>query len=214
MTNSADWTQRQATVITASPWKRPRRPSESMSRFRSLSVAAGVVAAIASYFAAVGGSMGALCSVLFEEVGRAVVDMDAPFSTEQFVYLLTIAEKAVSEFGGAKRGDKTIIDAIGTARDAAEKCAQEELRPVDALTAAAAAARQGAMATAGMIAQIGRASRLGVRSLGAVDPGAMSVAIVLDALARSYLQDVGALDAQALVIRGQSSAEVDHETAG
>jgi dihydroxyacetone kinase-like protein len=151
-----------------------------------------LVASIANHFAAVGGSMGALCSVLIEAVGRAAAE-DSTFSAAQLAHLLTVAEAALTSFGGAKRGDKSIIDAIGPARDAAENCAQQKLSPTCALRAAAAAAHEGAMSTAGMIARVGRASRLGQRSLGEVDAGAMSFAIVLNALTHSYVEDMEAM---------------------
>ncbi|MGC9974524.1 MAG: DAK2 domain-containing protein [Gaiellaceae bacterium] len=148
-----------------------------------------LTALVASQFSAVGGSMGALSYVLVEAVGNAVSAEDAPLSAAQLARLLAAAEDAVSGFGGAKRGDKTIIDAIAPAREAAEQCACQQRPPAEALLASAAAAEKGAASTAELIARIGRASRLGERSLGAVDAGATSFAIVLRALARSYAEE-------------------------
>jgi dihydroxyacetone kinase-like protein len=53
------------------------------------------------------------------------------------------------------------------------------------LDAAVAAAREGAEATKSMVAAKGRASRLGERSLGHMDPGAASAVTVIEAIARS-----------------------------
>ncbi|MBN9618172.1 MAG: DAK2 domain-containing protein, partial [Actinobacteria bacterium] len=52
-----------------------------------------------------------------------------------------------------------------------------------ALRAAASAARAGAESTADRVALRGRASYLGERALGSADPGAVSAAIVVEALA-------------------------------
>lgn len=50
------------------------------------------------------------------------------------------------------------------------------------LDRALAAAEEGSLATRAMIASVGRAARLGERSLGHVDPGAASAVIVIAAL--------------------------------
>jgi dihydroxyacetone kinase-like protein len=148
----------------------------------------GLVTVVANQFRAVGGAMGALSYVLVDAVGKAASTDGAPFSAAQLAHLLRAAEDAVTGFGGAKRGDKTIVDAIAPAREAAEECASLQRPAAKALLAAAAAAEEGAASTAQMIAHIGRASRLGERSMGAVDAGATSFAIVLRALARSYAE--------------------------
>ena len=85
------------------------------------------------------------------------------------------AEKAISNLGHAKPGDKTILDALHPAVEA--------LRADDDARSAADAARAGAEATAEMVTTVGRASRLGERSRGLADPGATSLALILDALA-------------------------------
>jgi len=141
---------------------------------------------LAAEFGAVGGSMGALLSVAFEALGDKTAACDAPLSAQHVAdYLDTVCE-ALGEFGGAKVGDKTIIDAAAGAREAAAAAADRGAGPAEALTAAAVGANAGADSTANMIAQVGRASRLGERSRGSVDAGARSFALVLTAIANSY----------------------------
>jgi dihydroxyacetone kinase-like protein len=167
---------------------------------------------VAKQFSAVGGTMGALYSVLVEAVGGAASAEAVPFSAAQLEHLLAIAEAALADFGGAMRGDKTVIDAVAPAREAAEECARQELSPSCALAVAAAAAQEGALATEGMVAKVGRASRLGERSIGVVDPGAMSFAIALNALARSYAEDTEATLRDALPPNKSRAADgVNHE---
>ena len=86
------------------------------------------------------------------------------------------AERAITSLGHAKPGDKTILDALHPAVEA--------LRAGGDLRAAAAAARAGAESTAQMVATVGRASRLGERSRGTADPGATSLAIIIEAMAQ------------------------------
>jgi len=92
--------------------------------------------------------------------------------------LAEAAEGAISKLGGAKPGDKTILDALHPAVEA--------LRDGGDVRQAASAAREGAEATAQMVATVGRASRLGGRSRGLADPGATSLAIILEALAGGH----------------------------
>jgi dihydroxyacetone kinase len=96
------------------------------------------------------------------------------------------AEAGIASLGGAKPGDKTVLDAVdplvAALRDA--EASGADLGP--ALQAAAAAAAAGAAATVDMVATVGRASRLGERGRGSPDPGATSFSIVSEALVRSW----------------------------
>jgi len=77
--------------------------------------------------------------------------------------------------GGAKPGDRTMVDALAPAADV--------LGAGGSLAEAAAAARRGADATAEITAHLGRSSYLGERALGVPDPGAVAIATLLEALA-------------------------------
>ncbi|MCF3640833.1 dihydroxyacetone kinase subunit DhaK [Rhizobium sp. TRM95111] len=82
----------------------------------------------------------------------------------------------VTFYGGARRGDRTMVDALEPALDALA---------ADGVAAAAAAARAGADATRGMTrARAGRAAYVGESNLdGVPDPGAEAVASVFEAVA-------------------------------
>jgi dihydroxyacetone kinase len=97
------------------------------------------------------------------------------------------AVSAVVAIGGAKAGDKTVLDALLPARDALAAAEASGTSPDVAVREAAQAARVGAEATAGMVATVGRAARLGERSRGQADAGATSLAIILGALAATAL---------------------------
>ena len=79
---------------------------------------------------------------------------------------------AIRELGGAEVGDRTMIDALQPATDAAEL----------GLDAAVAAAHAGAESTRTLLARRGRSSYLGERVLGHADPGAVAVGVWLAAV--------------------------------
>lgn len=82
--------------------------------------------------------------------------------------------------GKARPGDKTMVDALTPAVDAFDAAAGEGLAA--AATAAREAAEQGRDATEPLVARKGRASYLGERSAGHLDPGAASTALLFAAL--------------------------------
>lgn len=89
--------------------------------------------------------------------------------------------KNVSTQTQAKKGDKTMMDALIPAVEAIESSQSDHIN--DILDAGAAAAQAGADDTAGMKAAFGRARNYGERSVGSADPGAKSWACMLSAFA-------------------------------
>ncbi len=90
---------------------------------------------------------------------------------------------AISELGGARVGDRTMLDALYPAA-AAFRLALEQRKPwLEAIRAATVAAEQGARDTAKLVARRGRSVYLGERVLGSPDPGAEAIAIWLGAIA-------------------------------
>lgn len=89
------------------------------------------------------------------------------------------ATKRVMDLGGARPGDKTMLDCLDPAATAIEGAVANGKGTLEALEAALEAAREGMDFTAQMIARKGRASRLGERTRGHVDPGAASCFLIL-----------------------------------
>lgn len=121
---------------------------------------------------AVGGSSGVLGSIFFAAAAAALADGAAwPAALGQGV-------ARIQGYGGAKPGDRTLLDALVPAVEALK---------TDGLDAAAAAARVGAEATATMDrAAAGRSSYLAAGDLAGVqDPGAVGVAAAFAALAQA-----------------------------
>ncbi|KRD96093.1 dihydroxyacetone kinase [Bosea sp. Root381] len=92
---------------------------------------------------------------------------------------------AVSELGGARAGDRTMLDALLPAAEALSQAAAHKVPAAQAWDLAAEAAQAGAEATTTMKPRLGRASYLGERALGVPDGGAVAVSIWLAAAAAS-----------------------------
>jgi dihydroxyacetone kinase-like protein len=84
--------------------------------------------------------------------------------------------------GQGRGGDKTMIDALTPAAEAATNAGGSL---AEVFRAAADAAKGGAESTVEMTARRGRASYLGARAVGHMDPGAHSSYLLLDAAART-----------------------------
>lgn len=85
--------------------------------------------------------------------------------------------------GQGKPGDKTMVDAWTPAAHAVRSGLAAGTGAAEVLAQAARAAAAGAEATRAMMACKGRAARLGLRSLGHMDPGAASAAALVDSMA-------------------------------
>ncbi|WP_214472425.1 dihydroxyacetone kinase subunit DhaK [Mesorhizobium sp. dw_380] len=119
--------------------------------------------------ASMGGSSGVLLSIFFTAAAQAVDGgADVPKA------LLAGLER-MTFYGGAKPGDRTMVDALEPALKALDS---------DGLGDAAIAARRGAEATAAMEkAKAGRSAYVGAKLQGVTDPGAHAVAEVFAAAA-------------------------------
>jgi phosphoenolpyruvate---glycerone phosphotransferase subunit DhaL len=130
----------------------------------------------------VGGAAGPLYGTGFLRAAAslgAVGELDGP----AMAAALQAALDGVAARGKAVAGDKTMVDALIPAVEAAKAVADAGDAPDKVLAAAASAAQEGAQATVPMVARKGRASYLGERSAGHLDPGARSTALLLWAFA-------------------------------
>jgi dihydroxyacetone kinase-like protein len=137
----------------------------------------------------VGGATGPLLGTLFLEAAKALASSEEAAAGRRGVGTRSLAAAfragldGVCRRGGAKPGDKTMVDSLLPAVEALEAAAGSGAEPGAALVLAARAARSGAAATAGMTARQGRARYLGERARGFEDAGANSVAALFEAFA-------------------------------
>ncbi len=104
----------------------------------------------------------------------------APTGLAQWTEAVEAGSRAISELGGAKPGDRTMVDALDPFVKALRRASANASR--EALLTAVDEAQKGADATAQMKPRLGRSSYLGSRVLGHPDPGAAAVAIWLRAV--------------------------------
>jgi dihydroxyacetone kinase-like protein len=130
----------------------------------------------------VGGASGPLYGTFFLRLGMAtgpVKELDGA----AFAAALHAGLDGVVARGKAEAGDKTLFDAMAPALDAWDGALAEGKDLAAASAAAFAAAEKGRDATEPLVARKGRASYLGERSAGHLDPGATSTALLFQALA-------------------------------
>jgi phosphoenolpyruvate---glycerone phosphotransferase subunit DhaL len=130
----------------------------------------------------VGGASGPLYGTFFLRFGTtagAVQTLDGA----ALAAALRAALGGIVARGKAEAGDKTMFDAISPAVDALDAALADGASIQDAAAAASAAAQSGRDATEPLVARKGRASYLGERSIGHLDPGATSAAMLFEAFA-------------------------------
>jgi triose/dihydroxyacetone kinase / FAD-AMP lyase (cyclizing) len=128
-----------------------------------------------------GGSSGPFYGVFFLRCGN-ILGRSRTVDKAQWAQALEKGCQAISELGGAKPGDRTMLDALYPFVNTLK---QESEATPQAVWDAVKAAEQGAAATAQMKPKLGRSSYLGDRVLGHPDPGARAVCIWLRAICES-----------------------------
>jgi dihydroxyacetone kinase len=136
----------------------------------------------AAWSEAAGGTSGALWGAALSAAGADLGD-DHAVTTEDVVEAVRRAVDAVVRLGGAKVGDKTMVDAMVPFAEALAAARAEGAGLRQSWSRAAAQATQAARSTAGFAAGKGRARTHADRSLGHTDPGATSFAVLMTALA-------------------------------
>lgn len=130
----------------------------------------------------IGGSMGPLYGVMFTQFAETI-EKSAAIDARTFSAMLSNGLDGIQSIGSAKVGDKTLLDTLVPAIEAFDAANADGKPFPDALDALIIAAEEGRDSTRDLVAKIGRASRLGERSVGVLDAGATSCALILKALA-------------------------------
>ena len=131
----------------------------------------------------VGGAAGPLYGTAFLRASKAAGDGD--LDGVGVAAVIAGALDGIQARGKATTGEKTMVDAWTPALEAARVAAESGSEPAAVLEAAATAAEAGAAATKPLRATKGRASYLGERSIGHLDPGAVSTSLILRAAVRA-----------------------------
>ena len=151
---------------------------------RQLSLAEALDELTLALMEGIGGSMGPLYGSLFIGMADAVRGRD-DIDAAGFARLLRGGLTSLQDITEAGVGDKCLMDTLIPAVEAYEQAHAQGATFSEALAKMKSAASQGRDSTRDLVAKIGRASRLGERSLGALDAGAVSCCLILTNLAES-----------------------------
>lgn len=135
-----------------------------------------------------GGAIGPIIGALFSGGSTNLKDR-TEWETAEFCTMYGDGLTRIKLVGGAKEGDRTLVDALSPAADTLAECAQAGEDIKTSLKKAAAAAKTGAESTKDMIAKKGRAKFLGEKSRGYVDAGATTMYLVVKAMSEYVSQE-------------------------
>lgn len=125
-----------------------------------------------------GGTSGPLYSIFFLNMSNHIASLDSSPNASDWYTAALSGANGITELGGARIGDRTMMDALLPAVQAFESGGD--------LLAASVKATEGSNKTADLLPKKGRSSYLQERALGVVDPGSAAVALILKELAEPH----------------------------
>ena len=156
---------------------------EALGQAQPGSVAEVLKTVAKTLMSTVGGAAGPLYGTAFLRASKAAGD--GKLDGAGAAAVIAGALEGIQARGKATTGEKTMVDAWTPALEAARAAAESGSGAAAVFEAAATAAEVGAASTEPMRATKGRASYLGERSIGHLDPGAVSTSLILRAAARA-----------------------------
>jgi dihydroxyacetone kinase len=132
-----------------------------------------------------GGASGPIWGSAFRAAGKST-DGQTEIDMAGLAALMQAAVDGIQKRGGAKLGDKTLLDALIPTTEALKAAASAGMDLKKALAAGAKAAIEGAEATKLITATKGRASYVGERSLSHPDAGATALGIIFSEIASAF----------------------------
>ena len=156
---------------------------EALGQAQPASVAEVLKTVAKTLMSTVGGAAGPLYGTAFLRASKAAGDGELDGAGAAAV--IAGALEGIQARGKATTGEKTMVDAWTPALEAARAAAESGSDAAAVFEAASTAAEAGAASTEPMRATKGRASYLGERSIGHLDPGAVSTSLILRAAARA-----------------------------
>ena len=134
----------------------------------------------------IGGSMGPLYGMLFDEMAQACED-EEEITADVFAEMITASVEGIQDISPAQVGDKSLLDTLIPAKEAFVEAKEAGKDFAECLDAMNAAAEKGWQSTKDLVAKIGRASRLGERSRGVLDAGATSCYFIITTIGLSLI---------------------------
>lgn len=137
-----------------------------------------------------GGAAGPLFGSVFMGLADAAAGKDS-IDLESLHAMFSASLEKVLKIGGAKAGDKTMIDALSPAVDSLKNSLEKGLGIEEAMANMSKAAKQGAASTKDMVARKGRSRYHGERSIGYQDAGATTMYLIIEAMHKSINRGEG-----------------------
>jgi len=129
-----------------------------------------------------GGASGPMFGTLFIEAGK-VAKGKSEVELPELAIMLDKSVQKIRARGGARVGDKTLVDALEPAVNSLRESVAADVPFPLALRNAAEAAKVGCECTKHLTAKHGKARYLGEQTVGFVDPGAYAITLVFSSLA-------------------------------
>lgn len=135
-----------------------------------------------------GGSAGPLYGTMIGGLGAGLADGEDAIGADAARRMFAGCLDEIRDITAAAVGDKTMMDALVPAVEAAQACDAAEDDAAAVFAAAAEAAEAGAKASEGFASKFGRARSYGDATIGTPDAGAVSTSLFLRGLAQGASQ--------------------------
>ena len=134
----------------------------------------------------IGGSSGALFGTLFMTMAKGN-EIDEGIDYKKAIEIFAQGVEAVKQRGKADVGEKTMMDVLIPVSNCLKKGVEENKDKNEILNEAIDIAEKGMLSTKDLLATKGRASFLGERAKGHIDPGARSSQLMIKTVCESVL---------------------------
>ena len=136
----------------------------------------------------IGGSSGALFGTLFMTMGKSS-NIDEAVDFKKAIDMFAYGVEAVKQRGKADVGEKTMMDVLIPVANCLKQGIENDKDLKDLMREAIETAEKGMLSTKDLLATKGRASFLGDRSKGHIDPGARSTQLMIKTVCASILNN-------------------------
>ena len=134
----------------------------------------------------IGGSSGALFGTLFITMSK-VSNIDKGINYKKAIDMFAVGVEAVKQRGKADVGEKTMMDVLIPVANCLKEGVEKDIDLKDLMRKTIETAEKGMLSTKNLLATKGRASFLGERSKGHIDPGARSSQLMIKTVCMSIL---------------------------
>ena len=134
----------------------------------------------------IGGSSGALFGTLFMTMAK-VSNIDNGIDYKKAINMFVNGVEAVKQRGKADVGEKTMMDVLIPVANCLKEGVEKDIDLKDLMRKTIETAEKGMLSTKNLLATKGRASFLGERSKGHIDPGARSSQLMIKTVCMSIL---------------------------